>query len=60
MHRTLLVEDIQHYIFNQITSKGTLNALARTCQAFTETALDAQWRDLDSFTSLIECMPRDL
>ncbi|KAH7903337.1 hypothetical protein BJ138DRAFT_1168266 [Hygrophoropsis aurantiaca] len=60
MHRSLLIEDIQHSIFTQISSKRSLNALARTCQAFTKTALDFQWRDLDEFTRLIECMPHDL
>ncbi|KAH7905732.1 hypothetical protein BJ138DRAFT_1164222 [Hygrophoropsis aurantiaca] len=60
MHRALLIEDIQHCIFNWISSKKTLSALSRTCEAFTESALDAQWRDLDSFTRLIECMPHDL
>ncbi|KAH7905940.1 hypothetical protein BJ138DRAFT_1118024 [Hygrophoropsis aurantiaca] len=60
MHPALLVGEIQLHIFNEISNKNTLNALARTCQAFTEAALDVLWRDLDSFTRLIECMPHDL
>ncbi|KAH7904003.1 hypothetical protein BJ138DRAFT_967099, partial [Hygrophoropsis aurantiaca] len=60
MHQALLIQEIQSCIFGMILRKQTLNALARTCQAFTKSALDAQWRDLDSFTRLIECIPRDL
>ncbi|KAH7903984.1 hypothetical protein BJ138DRAFT_1167282 [Hygrophoropsis aurantiaca] len=60
MHQALLIADIQHCIFDQISSKQTLSALARTCQALTEGALDILWRDLDCFTRLIECMPHDL
>ncbi|KAH7903692.1 hypothetical protein BJ138DRAFT_100352 [Hygrophoropsis aurantiaca] len=60
MHPALLIQDIQYCILDQILSKKTINAFARSCKAFTETALDTQWRDLDSFTRLIECMPHDL
>ncbi|KAH7902903.1 hypothetical protein BJ138DRAFT_991489, partial [Hygrophoropsis aurantiaca] len=60
MHRVLLIHEIQLCIFNQIPFKQTLNALARTCQAFSETALDVLWSDLDCFPRLIQCMPEDL
>ncbi|KAH7903187.1 hypothetical protein BJ138DRAFT_1168447 [Hygrophoropsis aurantiaca] len=43
MHRALLIVEIQLYIFNQIFKKRTLYALARTCQAFSETALNVLW-----------------
>ncbi|KAH7903311.1 hypothetical protein BJ138DRAFT_167946, partial [Hygrophoropsis aurantiaca] len=64
MHRALLIEDIQLYIFNQVEEQlrdsSALSALARTCQAFTQVALDVLWRNLDCFTRLIQCMPSDL
>ncbi|KAH7908173.1 hypothetical protein BJ138DRAFT_1069309 [Hygrophoropsis aurantiaca] len=60
MHQALLIEEIQLSIFNQILGSRTLYALARTCQAFTETALDVLWCDLDCFPRLIQCMPKDL
>ncbi|KAH7906622.1 hypothetical protein BJ138DRAFT_1162238 [Hygrophoropsis aurantiaca] len=60
MHHALLIGEIQLYVFHQISDKRTLSALARTCQTFTEAALDVLWRDLKSFTKLIQCMPRDL
>ncbi|KIJ63418.1 hypothetical protein HYDPIDRAFT_92752 [Hydnomerulius pinastri MD-312] len=37
----------------------TLAALARTCQAFKEVALDALWLNLDDLSPLIRCLPRD-
>ncbi|KAH7903840.1 hypothetical protein BJ138DRAFT_1019974 [Hygrophoropsis aurantiaca] len=60
MHQALLIEDIQLYILNQVEQKSDLSALARTCQAFTQVALDVLWRDLDCFIRLIQCMPPDL
>ncbi|KAH7914045.1 hypothetical protein BJ138DRAFT_1177552 [Hygrophoropsis aurantiaca] len=60
MHPALLIGEIQLCIFNQISEKYTLFALARTCKAFTEAALDVLWRDSDSFVRLIQCMPQDL
>ncbi|KAH7914052.1 hypothetical protein BJ138DRAFT_489052 [Hygrophoropsis aurantiaca] len=60
MHPALLIGEIQLCIFNQLSEKRTLNALARTCQIFSEAALDVLWRDLDSFARLIQCMPEDL
>ncbi|KAF8552927.1 hypothetical protein OG21DRAFT_1415212, partial [Imleria badia] len=35
----------------------TLTALARTCNAFKEPALDVLWFDLDDLTSLVRCLP---
>ncbi|KAH7903961.1 hypothetical protein BJ138DRAFT_1119880 [Hygrophoropsis aurantiaca] len=60
MHAALLIQDIQYGIFDRISSKRTLNALSRTCKAFTESALDVKWRHVDSITTLIQCMPHDL
>ncbi|KAH7904001.1 hypothetical protein BJ138DRAFT_1167276, partial [Hygrophoropsis aurantiaca] len=60
MHRALLIAEIQLYIFNQILETQTLYALARTCQAFSETALNVLWGNLGCFPRLIQCMPGDL
>ncbi|KAH7911709.1 hypothetical protein BJ138DRAFT_885301 [Hygrophoropsis aurantiaca] len=60
MHRALLIEEIQLCIFNQVSERCTLAALARTCQTFAEAALDVLWCDLHSFTNSIRCMPHDL
>ncbi|KAH7930244.1 hypothetical protein BV22DRAFT_66416 [Leucogyrophana mollusca] len=66
MHRSLLIAEIQLSIFDQVFNvdrrpdRKTLAALARTCRAFTETALDVQWRHLDFFVRVIQCLPRDL
>ncbi|KAH7911708.1 hypothetical protein BJ138DRAFT_1179323 [Hygrophoropsis aurantiaca] len=63
MHQALLIEEIQLCVFNHISgrlSKRTLAALARTCQTFTEAALNVLWCDLRSFAKLIQCMPQDL
>ncbi|KAH7903462.1 hypothetical protein BJ138DRAFT_1074085 [Hygrophoropsis aurantiaca] len=60
MHRGLLIHDIQLLIFSQILDRPTLSALARTCHALGETALDVLWSDLDCFPRLIQCLPKDL
>ncbi|KAH7902909.1 hypothetical protein BJ138DRAFT_1168741 [Hygrophoropsis aurantiaca] len=60
MHRVLLIHEIQLCIFNQILDGKTLSALARTCHALGETALDVLWCDLDGFPRLIQCLPKDL
>ncbi|KAH7907132.1 hypothetical protein BJ138DRAFT_1129385 [Hygrophoropsis aurantiaca] len=64
MHPALLIQEIQLYILNQLGEsrqlRGTLKALAATCHAFTEAALNVLWRDLDCFARLIQCMPQDL
>ncbi|KAF9233797.1 hypothetical protein BU15DRAFT_53405 [Melanogaster broomeanus] len=38
---------------------ATLAALARTCRAFKELALNALWFDLQDLSPLVECLPRD-
>ncbi|KAH7903838.1 hypothetical protein BJ138DRAFT_1131217 [Hygrophoropsis aurantiaca] len=60
MHRVLLIHEIQLLIFSQILDRQTLSALARTCHALGETALDVLWCDLDCFPRLIQCLPKDL
>ncbi|KAF9232048.1 hypothetical protein BU15DRAFT_55452 [Melanogaster broomeanus] len=37
----------------------TLAALARTCRAFKEPALDMLWFELDDLSPLVRCLPRD-
>jgi hypothetical protein len=38
----------------------TLNALARTCRLFHESAMNHLWYELHSLAPLIMCMPEDL
>ncbi|OAX38264.1 hypothetical protein K503DRAFT_818195 [Rhizopogon vinicolor AM-OR11-026] len=40
--------------------KGTLLALALTCESFTGPALDLLWRELDGLDPLIRCLPQSL
>ncbi|KAJ7266515.1 hypothetical protein C8J57DRAFT_1068705, partial [Mycena rebaudengoi] len=37
-----------------------LSALARTCTAFCNPALDVLWRNQDTIVNLLQCMPKDL
>ncbi|KAI5895460.1 uncharacterized protein SCHCODRAFT_02573083 [Schizophyllum commune H4-8] len=55
MHQALLIDEILRDIFEEC-SRGTLNAAARTCRAWTDPALDQLWRvtrGLDAFLSLL-------
>ncbi|KAH7931392.1 hypothetical protein BV22DRAFT_1053386 [Leucogyrophana mollusca] len=74
MHPCLLIPEIQLCVFYRLfdtddgplawrapmDARKTLAALARTCRAFQEAALDVQWGDLDCLARLIQCLPRDL
>ncbi|KIJ57875.1 hypothetical protein HYDPIDRAFT_44732 [Hydnomerulius pinastri MD-312] len=64
MHRCLLIVEVQRSIFRKVRDAkgknlGTLVKLARTCRAFSPSALDVLWEHLDSFIRLIQCLPRD-
>ena len=67
MHNRFLIYEILDCIISHLaqdTAKGVrkagrwaLVALARTCHAFSEPALDALWRRLDSLQPFILCLP---
>jgi hypothetical protein len=67
MHRALLISEILSEVFAHVNEdlgprlagkKPTLEALARTCKAFHEPAMDLLWADLDGITPLLGCVPR--
>ncbi|KIK46185.1 hypothetical protein CY34DRAFT_800697 [Suillus luteus UH-Slu-Lm8-n1] len=68
--RCMMISELRWKIFDLLTSvatpfrhafKGkTFIALALTCKAFSETALDLLWRDLHGFQPLIKCLPESL
>ena len=68
MHICLLVSiEVLTNIFAAIyegsskeNSLRTFAALARTCRRFKEPALNALWKDMDSFMPLILCLPEDV
>ncbi|KIJ60562.1 hypothetical protein HYDPIDRAFT_43257 [Hydnomerulius pinastri MD-312] len=66
MHHALSIVEVQRIIFRAALHLGsggcqsTLATLARTCRAFTESALDILWEVLPSFLPLIQCLPKDL
>jgi hypothetical protein len=60
MHRCLSIVEVQRTIFREIYMDASLARLARTCRAFNDSALDVLWETLESFTILVQCLPRDL
>ncbi|KAG1742802.1 hypothetical protein EDB19DRAFT_596426 [Suillus lakei] len=67
MHRALLVSEVLSEIFAYVNEslspwsagkKPSLEALARTCKAFHEPAMDLLWADLDGIRPLLGCAPR--
>ncbi|EIW85496.1 hypothetical protein CONPUDRAFT_150305 [Coniophora puteana RWD-64-598 SS2] len=56
MHRALLISEVARNITYCQSEKKALAALAQTCRAFSEPALDALWRELDSLLPLLECL----
>ncbi|KAG2119628.1 uncharacterized protein F5147DRAFT_832332 [Suillus discolor] len=67
MHRALLISEVLSAIFAHVNEnigsqnvgkKSSLEALARTCKAFHEPAMDLLWADLDGITPLLGCVPR--
>ena len=60
MHHALQIQEILLLIFyhcrhSRVTSD--LPALARTCRAFKEPALDVLWEELDDPSPLARCLP---
>ncbi|KAF8838645.1 hypothetical protein BDN67DRAFT_1012953 [Paxillus ammoniavirescens] len=66
MHRCLGIVEVQRAIFLEVyqqpasEDRATLARLSRTCRAFNSSALDVLWATLESFTVLVQCLPRDL
>jgi hypothetical protein len=62
MHRCLGVLDILHNIFDYVDADKWCRtrwilALALTCRAFEDSALDVLWRSLPNLVPLVRCLP---
>lgn len=58
MHPVLRIQEILLNIFGHLFKPPSdLLALARTCRAFKEPALDVLWEELDDLTPLVRCLP---
>jgi hypothetical protein len=59
MHRALLIDELLRQIFSIISEDGseTLGALARSCRAWTDPALDFVWMRLTSVAPLLHIIP---
>ncbi|KAJ7022704.1 hypothetical protein C8F04DRAFT_1402185 [Mycena alexandri] len=62
MHPCLLVDEIFCHIADSAKRgrKGDVYRLALTCKAFTESALDILWREIDTLMNLMFLLPPDL
>lgn len=60
MHPSLRIPEIVRMICTLLTAPAELAAMARTCNLFSDAALDVLWRRQDSILNLIRCMPPDL
>ncbi|KAG1892638.1 hypothetical protein F4604DRAFT_1700645 [Suillus subluteus] len=70
MAHCLFISEIQLSVFHWIfvldtshekhTAQATLGALARTCNAFHDIALDVLWQQFGTIARAIQCMPHDL
>jgi len=63
MHQCLSTLDVLSHIFEYVYTENSglkdTAALAVTCQAFREPALDILWRSLPSLRPLVRCLPTD-
>ena len=63
MHHTLQIQEILLNIFGHCHpptgeyTSSDLPALARTCRAFKEPALDVLWEELVNLSPLAQCLP---
>ena len=63
MHQTLHIPGLLQNIFGRSSTlerdsnNADLAALARTCKAFKEPALDLLWEELDDLSPLLRCLP---
>ncbi|KAJ7626229.1 hypothetical protein B0H17DRAFT_963456 [Mycena rosella] len=65
MYRALEIPEIVDGIVAEVrdiftSRRADLVALARTCRAFQNPALDRIWRSQDTLSHLVRCLPRDL
>jgi hypothetical protein len=63
MHPCLLISEITSLFCTQLrddNSRRSLAAVAQTCRALSEIALDALWYELNDIQLLVRCMPPDL
>ncbi|KAH9919428.1 uncharacterized protein B0H18DRAFT_1213865 [Fomitopsis serialis] len=65
MHRPLTIQDFIQLVVNEVArpcplEERTLLALALTCRAFQEAALDMLWAHQDGLGRLVQCLPEDL
>ncbi|KAJ7206659.1 hypothetical protein GGX14DRAFT_568205 [Mycena pura] len=63
MHRCLRIHEIITEIsshFDSSSESGDLSALARTCHAFQDPALDELWRTQETIHNVIRCFPQDI
>ncbi|KAH9922061.1 uncharacterized protein B0H18DRAFT_526624 [Fomitopsis serialis] len=65
MHRALTIQDFIQLVVNEVArpcplEERTLLALALTCRAFQEAALDMLWAYQDGLGRLVQCLPEDL
>src|SRR5436305_860753 len=59
MHNCLDIPELVRIIF-ELTEPSDLAALAKTCQAFRDLALQILWADLPSLAPLVRCLPGDV
>ncbi|KAJ7604232.1 hypothetical protein FB45DRAFT_1083102 [Roridomyces roridus] len=59
MHRALQIPEIVSLV-SRCAGEDSLAALARTCRAFCEPALDLLWEEQDMLRNLLHCMPDGL
>ncbi|KAJ7049629.1 hypothetical protein C8F01DRAFT_1036052 [Mycena amicta] len=64
MHHSLRIAEVLDNIFAHLTEgeksdSTALGRLARTCKAFTESALDALWWEQKTLDNLLKCLPSD-
>ncbi|KAJ7853919.1 hypothetical protein B0H13DRAFT_2358729 [Mycena leptocephala] len=65
MHRCLSIHEIiteisSHFDSSLRSESADLSALARTCHAFQDPALDELWRTQETIYNVIRCLPQDL
>ncbi|KAH9919411.1 uncharacterized protein B0H18DRAFT_636579 [Fomitopsis serialis] len=65
MHRALTIQELVRLVVNEVSRPGPLKrpsllALALTCRAFHEAALDMLWTRQYGLGSLVQCLPKDL
>ena len=59
-HHCLSIPEVLRLAFGGLAKKKDLLAVALTCRAFLEPALDNIWREITLFDPLLACLPQDL